>query len=264
MLPYRCQVPPLTTLRTWAGKVQEGEPLEGNATKSVLNRTKEETILNFIKELKYEATVIDLDTIAALGRLVAQRSLGTGLPPVLDRQWATKFRRRHKMKCLKKIKTEQPPSAVSDLALDNNWRREFLDLVEPQQYGVRIPGGVPQPLPPWAQLGLEVRGGYAAGQRQVRRYSSDDERHTRVTSVVNCEGTVIVVQVLHKGKQVAALRVSICLTACDPTCTKRTRRRTRRLATPFKRMMIKADTEVAKDRRDHYIQGVQQFHTHKI
>ena len=46
-------MPPLTTLRTWASKVHEGEPLEGYNTNSVLSRTKEETILKFTKELKY-------------------------------------------------------------------------------------------------------------------------------------------------------------------------------------------------------------------
>ena len=186
VLRYGCQAPPLNTLRTWAGKVQEGEPLEGYGTNSVLSRTEEETILKFIKELKYDAAVIDLDTIAALGRTVAERSRGPGLGPVLDRQWAANFRCRHKMGCLKKITTERLPSTVSDLALDNKWRREFLDLVQqPQKYGVRIPEGEPQSLPPWAQLGLDktplqyapkLRGGYAAGDKQVRHYNSADKR----------------------------------------------------------------------------------------
>ena len=107
------------TLRTWAGKVQEGEPLEGYGTNSVLSRTEEEIILKFIKELKYEAAVIDLDTIAALGRTVAERSRGPSLAPFLDREWAANFRCRHKMGCFKRIRTERLPSTVSDLALDN-------------------------------------------------------------------------------------------------------------------------------------------------
>ena len=77
--------------------------------------------------------MIDLDTIAALGRTVAKRSRGPCLAPVLDRQWAANFHRRHKMGCLKKITTERLPSTVPDLALDNKWRREFLDLVEQPQ-----------------------------------------------------------------------------------------------------------------------------------
>ena len=32
VLRYRCRAPPLTTLRTWADKVQEGEPLQGYGT----------------------------------------------------------------------------------------------------------------------------------------------------------------------------------------------------------------------------------------
>ena len=41
-------------------------------------------MLKFIKELKYEAAVIDLDTIAALGRTAAERSRGPGLVLILD------------------------------------------------------------------------------------------------------------------------------------------------------------------------------------
>ena len=131
--------------------MQEGEPLEGYGTNSILSRTEEETILKFIKELKYEAAVIDLDTMAALGRTLAERSRGPGPGPVLDRQCAANFRRKHKMGCLKKITTERLPSTVSDLALDNKWRWEFLDHVEqPQQYGVRIPESEPRSLPAWA------------------------------------------------------------------------------------------------------------------
>ena len=120
------------------------------------------------------------------------------------------FRRRHKMGCLKKITTERLPAIVSDLALDNKWRRDFLDLVEqPQKYGVRIPEGEPQSLPTWAQLGLDetplqyapkLRGGYAAGEKQVRHYSSADKRQATATPVVNREGTVKVLQMLPQRK----------------------------------------------------------------
>ena len=120
VLRYGSRAPPLITLRTWAGKVQKSESLEGDGTNSVLSRKEEETILKFIKELKYEVAVIDLDTIAALGRTVAETSRGPGPAPVLDRQWAANFRRRHKMGCLKKITTERLLSTVSHLALDNN------------------------------------------------------------------------------------------------------------------------------------------------
>ena len=119
VLRYGCRAPPLTTLRTWAGKVQEGETLEGYGTNSVFSRTEEETILKFIKELQYEAAVIDVNTIAALGSRVAERSRGPGLAPMLDRQWAANFCRTHKMCCLKKIATERLPSTVFELALDN-------------------------------------------------------------------------------------------------------------------------------------------------
>ena len=40
LLRYGCLAPPLNTRRTWAGKVQAGEPLEGYGTNSVLSRTK--------------------------------------------------------------------------------------------------------------------------------------------------------------------------------------------------------------------------------
>ena len=261
VLHYGCRAPPLTTLRAWAGKVQEGEPLEGYGTNSVLSRTEEETIMKFIKELKYEAAVIDLDTIAALGTTVAERSRGPGLAPVLDRQWAANFRRMHKMGCLKKITTERLPSTVSDLALDNKWRREFLDLVEqPQKYGVRIPEGDTQSLPAWAQLGLDetplqyapkLRAGYVAGEKQVRHYSSADKRQATAMLVVNREGTVKVLQVLHKGK------TSRCHARLDlphglPSYMHEDHaEKKRQTGDTFKYLMIKVDTEVAKDRCDH-------------
>ena len=100
--------------------------------------------MKFINELKYKATVIDLDTIAALGRKVAETSRRPRLAPVLDRQWAANFRRRHKMGCIKKITTERLPSTVFEWAHDKKWRCEFFDLVEqPQKYGVSIHEGDP-------------------------------------------------------------------------------------------------------------------------
>ena len=150
---------------------------------------------------------------------------------------------------------------MSDLALDNKWRREFLDLVEqPQKYGVRILEGEPQLLPAWAQLGLDptplqyapkLRGGYAAGEKQVRHYSSADKRQATATHVVNREGTVKVLQVMHKGKTSgchAHLNVPHGLPSymhedhAEEKC---------QTGDTFKRLMIKVDTEVAKDRRDH-------------
>ena len=261
VLRYRCGAPPLTTLRTWAAKVQEGEPLEGYGTNSGLSRTEEETIRKFIKELKYEAAVFDLDTIAALGRKVAERSRGPGLAPVLDRQWAANFCRRHKMGCLKKITTERMPSTVSDLALDNKFRREFSDPVEQlQRYGVCIPEGEPQLLQAWAQLGLDetplqyapnLRGGYAAGEKQVRHYSSADKGQATATLVVNREGTVKVLQVLYRGKTScchARLDLPHGLRSCMHEDHAEEKCQT---GNTFKRLMIKVDTEVAKDTRDH-------------
>ena len=229
---------------------------------SVLSRTEEETILKFIKELKYEAAVIDLDTIAAPGRTVADRSRGRGLAPVLDRRWAANFRRRYKMGCLKKITTVRLPSTVSDLALNNKWRLEFLDLVEqPQKYGVRIPEGEPQLLPAqWAQLGLDEmplqythkwRGEYAAGEKQIRHYSSGDKLQATATPLVNREGIVKVLQVLHRGK------TSRCHARLDlphglPSYMHEDHAEKKcQTGDTFKRLMIKVDTEVAKDRRDH-------------
>ena len=260
VLRYGCQAPPVTTLRTWAGKVSEGEPLERYSTNSLLRRTDKETILKFINQLKYEAAVIDLDTIAALGRTVAERSRGPGLAPDLDRQRAANFRCRHKMGCLKKITTERLPSTVCDLALDNKCRHEFLDLIEqPQKYGVRIPKGEPHSLPAWAQLHLDetppqyapkLRGGHAAGEKQVRNYSSADKRQAAAKPVVNREGTVMVLQVLHRGK------TSRCHAPLDrphglPSHMHEDHAENKcQTGDTFKRVMIKVDTEVAKDRCD--------------
>ena len=205
--------------------------------------------------------MIDLDTIAALGRTVAEWSRGPGLALVLDRQWAAKIRRRHKMDCLKKIMTERLPSTVSDLALHNKWTCEFLDLVEqPQKYGVRIPEDDSQSLPAGAQLGLDKRplkyapkgrGGYAAREKPVRHYSSADEPQATATPVVNREGTGKVLQVLQRGK---TSRCHACLDVphglpsymledhAEKKC---------QTGDTFKRLMIKFDIEVAKDKCNH-------------
>ena len=165
------------------------------------------------------------------------------------------------MGCLKKITTERLPSTVSDLALDNKWRRAFLDLVEQtQKYGVRIPEGEPQSLPPWAQLGLDetprqyapkLRGGYAAGDKQVRHYSSADKRQATATPVVNREGTVKVLQVLHRG-QTGRCHARLDLPQGLPTFMHEDHAEKKcQTGDTFKLVMIKVDTEVAKDRREH-------------
>ena len=61
----------------------------------------------------------------------------------------------------------------------------------------------------WAQLALDetplqyapqLRRGCAAGKKHVRHYSSADKRQATATLVVNREGTVKVLDVLHRGK----------------------------------------------------------------
>ena len=150
---------------------------------------------------------------------------------------------------------------MSDLALDKKLRSEFFDLVEqPQKYGVRIPEGEHQSLPAWAQLGLnetplqyapKLRGGYAAGEKRVRHYSSAYKRQATTTHVVNREGTVKVLQVLHTCKTSrchAHLHLHHGLPSymhedyAEKKC---------QTGDTFKRLMIKVDTEVAKNRRDH-------------
>ena len=111
VLRYGCRAPHLTILRTWAGKAQKGGALEGYSSNLVFSCTEE--------ELKYEAAVIDLETFAALGRTLAERSCGPCFVPALDHPWAVNCRRRHKMGCLKTITTDPLPSTVSDLVLDN-------------------------------------------------------------------------------------------------------------------------------------------------
>ena len=209
--------------------------------------------------------MIDLDTVAALGRTVGERPRGPGLAPVSDRQWAANFRHKHKMGCLKKITTERVPSTVSDLALDNKWRREFLNLVaQPQKYGVRIPECEPQSLPAWAQLGLDetplqyalkLRGRYAAREQQVRHYNSADKRQATATPtpVVNHEGSVKLLQVLHRGK------TSCCHAGLDlprglPSYMHEDHAKKKcQTGNTFKRLMIKVDTEGVKDTSDHRV-----------
>ena len=145
------------------------------------------------------------------------------------------------------------PSTVCDLALDSKRRRDFLDFVEqPQMYGVHIPEGEPQSMPAWAQLGLDetplqyapkLRGRYAAGEKQVRYYSSADNRQATATPVVNREGTVNVLQVLHRGK------ISRCHGRRDlphglPAYMHEDHTEKKcQTGDTFKRLMIKLDTE---------------------
>ena len=256
-----CGTPPLTTDRTWGDKVQEGEPLEGYGTNSVLSRAEEETILNFVKELKYDAAVIDLDTFAALGRTVVERSLGPGLASVLDRQWAANFCRRHKMHCLRKITTDRLCFTVPDLALYNKWRREFWYLIEqPQKYGLGIPEGDLQSLPPWALLGRnktplqyapKLRGGCVTGEKQVRHCRNAEKRQATATRMVHREGTVKVRQVLNKGKP-RGCHARLDLPHGLPSYMHEDHAANEcQTGETFKRLMINVDTEVAKDRRDH-------------
>ena len=218
-------------------------------------------ILKFIKALNYEAAVIDLDTIAALGRRVTERSRGQGLAPILDRQWAANFRRRHKMGCLKKITTERLPSTMSDLALDNKWRHDFLDLIEqPPKYGVGIPEGDPQSLPPSAQLGLNETAlwyapkphrGYAASEKQIRHYSSADKRQATAAPVINLEGAVKVLQVLRRRKT-SCCHARLHLPHGLPSYMHEDHAAKKcETDETLRRLMIKVDAEVAKDRCDH-------------
>ena len=134
-------------------------------------------------------------------------------------------------------------------------------LVEqPQKYGVRIPEGEPQSLPPWARLGLDetpllyapkLRGGYAAGEKQVGHYSSADKQQATATPVVNREGTVKVLQVLHRGKT-GPCHARLDLPKGLPSYMHEDHAEKKcQTGDTFKRLMIKVDTEVAKDRRDH-------------
>ena len=97
----------------------------------------------------------------------------------------------------------------------------------------------------------KLHGGYAAGEKQVRHYSSDDKPHATATLVVNREGTVKVLQVLHRGK------TSRCHARFDLPhglpCYMHENHAEKKCQNcdTFKRLMIKVDTEVAKDRWDH-------------
>ena len=101
------------------------------------------------------------------------------------------------------------------------------------------------------QYAPKLRGGYATGEKEVRHYSSADKRQATAAPVVNREGIVKVLQVLHRGKTSrchARLDVPHGLLSymqedhAEKKC---------QTGETFKRLMIKVDTEVAKNRRDH-------------
>ena len=123
-----------------------------------------------------------------------------------------------------------------------------------------IPESEPQSLPPWAQLGLDethlqyapkLRGGYAAGEKQVRHYSSADKQQATATLVVNREGTIKVLQVLHREKT-GRCHARLDLPQGLPSYMHEDHAEKKcQTGDTFKRLMIKVDTEVAKDGREH-------------
>ena len=170
------------------------------------------------------------------------------------------------------VTTERLPSTLTDLALNIEWRREFLHLSkQPQRYGVCIPEGEPQSLPACTQLSPDetplqyapkLRGGYAAGEKQVGHYSNADKRQATATPVVNREGTVKVLQVLHRGK------TSCCHAHRDlphglPSYMHEDHAEKKcQAGNTFKRPMIKVDNDGAKDRQDHGVAQNYQLRHH--
>ena len=121
VLHYGSEAPALNTLCSRVNKVQRGDPLDGYDTNSVPSHAEDKIILKFVKELEYEAVVIDVDTIVALATTVAE---------CLDRQRTANFRHRHRMGCVRKITIECLHSKVSDLVRNTKWRHDYLDLVQ--------------------------------------------------------------------------------------------------------------------------------------
>ena len=138
----------------------------------------------------------------------------------------------------------------------NSWT----SLSSPKKYGVRIPEGKAQSLPAWAQLGLDetplqyapkLRGRYAAREKQVRHYSGADKRQATATPPVNRESTVQVLQVLHRGKT-GRCHARFDLPQGLPSYKHEDHAEKKcQTSDTFKRLMIKVDTEVAKDIHDH-------------
>ena len=101
------------------------------------------------------------------------------------------------------------------------------------------------------QYAPKLRGGYAAGEKQVRHYISADKRQATAMLVVNREGTAKVLQVLHKGKA-SRWHVRLDLPHGLPAYMHEDHAEKKcQTGDTFKRLMIKVDTEVAKDKRDH-------------
>ena len=138
-----------------------------------------------------------------------------------------------------------------------------MDLVEPpQKYSVGIPEGDPQPLPPWRQLGLDeaplqyapkLRGGYAAGEKQVHYDSSVDKKQATATLVVNRCGTLKVLQLLHRGKT-NRYHTRLDLPHGLPSHMHEDHAPKKcQTGETFKRLLLKVANEVAKDRCDYGI-----------
>ena len=111
--------------------------------------------------------------------------------------------------------------------------------------------GVVGPRRDALQYAPKLRGGYAAGEKQVKHYSSADKRLATATPVVNREGTVKVLQVLHRGKT-SRCHAHLDLPHGLPSYLNEDHAEKEcQIGDTLKRLMINVDTEVAKDRRDH-------------
>ena len=125
---------------------------------------------------------------------------------------------------------------------------------------MRIPEGDSQSWPPWAQLGLDEtslqyapkwRGGYAAGEKRVKHYSSAEKQQATATPVVNREGTIQVLQVLHRGKA-SRCHARLDLPHGHPSYMhKDYAEKNCQTGNTFRCLMIKVHTEVAKDEWHH-------------
>ena len=119
-----------------------------------------------------------------------------------------------------------------------------------------IPEGEPQSLPAWAKLGFDetplqyapkLGGGYAAREKHVGHYSSANKQQATATPMANRQGTVKVLQVLHRGK------TSLCHARLDlphglPSYMHEDHAEKKwHTGDTFKSLMIKVDTAVAKD-----------------
>ena len=139
--------------------------------------------------------------------------------PDLSLDWCQSFRRRHSLTRLRTPNSDRPTDTPTDVALDNEWRRQPREILEtPSEYGVPLEGKWP---PQDVLCADETPLCYLPRSktyltRQKRRvYFPNDKRQITGTPVCALNGSVLLFQVCTMPDHVALIPFSADLAWFD-------------------------------------------------